>query len=203
MPKDRLELVFATNNQHKLKEIKSLLNGAVVILNLKDIGCSDELPETSTTLKGNALQKANYIYEKYGVNCFADDTGLEIDALNGRPGVYSARFAGLHASDADNVSKVLNEMRGMENRKATFKTVIALMTAQEQKCFEGIVAGEISKEPRGANGFGYDPVFIPEGGEKTFAEMSDEEKNQMSHRSRALSKLIFYLKQRNVISQSN
>lgn len=198
-----LQLVFATNNQHKLKEIKSMLNGTPTIMSLKDIDCLDELPETSSSLRGNAIQKARYVFEKYGVNCFADDTGLEIVALNGRPGVYSARFAGLQASDSDNVAKVLNEMKGIENRKATFKTVIALITDREEKSFEGMIEGEITKEPRGTAGFGYDPVFLPSGSSKTFAEMNEAEKNSMSHRSRALDKLISYLKEAYAFNKAN
>lgn len=200
---NNLQLIFATNNQHKLKEIKLILNSEVTILSLKDIDCSEKLPETSSSLRGNALQKANYVFEKYGVNCFADDTGLEIDALSGRPGVYSARYAGLQASDSDNVAKVLNEMKGVENRTAIFKTVIALITDREQKTFEGMIEGEITNEPKGTSGFGYDPVFIPAGSTKTFAEMSEEEKNGMSHRSLALEKLIVYLKEAYVIDKSN
>ena len=200
---NNLQLIFATNNQHKLKEIKLILNSEVTILSLKDIDCSEKLPETSSSLRGNALQKANYVFEKYGVNCFADDTGLEIDALSGRPGVYSARYAGLQASDSDNVAKVLNEMKGVENRTAIFKTVIALITDREQKTFEGMIEGEITNEPKGTSGFGYDPVFIPAGSKKTFAEMSEEEKNGMSHRSLALEKLIVYLKEAYVIDKSN
>ena len=200
---NNLQLIFATNNQHKLKEIKLILNSEVTILSLKDIDCSEKLPETSSSLRGNALQKANYVFEKYGVNCFADDTGLEIDALSGRPGVYSARYAGLQASDSDNVAKVLNEMKGVENRTAIFKTVIALITDREQKTFEGMIEGEITNEPKGTSGFGYDPVFIPAGSTRTFAEMSEEEKNGMSHRARALEKLIVYLKEAYVIDKSN
>jgi XTP/dITP diphosphohydrolase len=186
-------LVFATNNQHKLKEIRSILKDRFEILSLKDIGCFDELPETSATLAGNALQKANYVYRKFGMSCFADDTGLEIDAIGGRPGVYSARFAGLNSSYRENVEKVLNEMKGMDNRKAKFKTVIAYISDGEQKCFEGIIEGVITKEPKGNEGFGYDPVFLPEGSTRTFAEMSEEEKNKISHRGRALIKLISFL----------
>jgi XTP/dITP diphosphohydrolase len=194
----KITLVFATNNQHKLKEIKSMVPDSISILSLKDIGCQEELPETSATLKGNALQKAKYVFDKYGMNCFADDTGLEIESLNGRPGVYSARYAGLNSSYDDNVSKVLNEMKGIENRKAKFKTVIALLTDHEEKCFEGIVEGEITENRRGDKGFGYDPVFLPSGSDKTFAEMTEAEKNKISHRGRALDKLISYLEEVNV-----
>lgn len=193
MSRDFTELVFATNNTHKLKEIKAMVSGGVRILSLKDIGCYDELPETSNSIRGNAIQKASYVFEKYGMNCFADDTGLEIDALQGRPGVYSSRFAGVRATDEENVTKVLREMNGMESRKARFKTIIALITVMEQKYYEGIIEGLIATEPRGHEGFGYDPVFCPEGNEKTFAEMSGEEKNKVSHRARATQQLIDYL----------
>lgn len=202
MKRDRLELVFATNNQHKLKEINSMLNGTIKILSLKDIGCADELPETSTTITGNALQKAGYVFDKYGMNCFADDTGLEIEALGGRPGVYSARFAGLNASDEENVLKVLTELKGMPNRKAKFKTVIALITEKGHPCFEGIIEGEIITEPRGQNGFGYDPVFVPGGSDKTFAEMFEDEKNKISHRGRALARLVDYLDKSGLIHKN-
>lgn len=199
MAGDKLKLVFATNNQHKLKEIKAMLKDSITILSLRDIGCDDELPETSATLTGNALQKANYVFEKYGMACFADDTGLEIDALGGRPGVYSARFAGLNASYQENVEKVLTEMKGVENRNARFKTVIALITENEQKCFEGVIEGEITIETKGKGGFGYDPVFLPIGTGKTFAEMTEDEKNKISHRGRALIGLIDYLGKADVI----
>jgi XTP/dITP diphosphohydrolase len=199
----KLSLVFATNNQHKLKEIKSMIPDSISILSLKDIGCLDELPETSATLRGNALQKAKYVFDKYGMNCFADDTGLEIESLNGRPGVYSARYAGLNSSYDDNVSKVLNEMKGIENRKAKFKTVIALLTDRVEKCFEGIVEGEISINKRGDKGFGYDPVFLPAGSDKTFAEMTEAEKNKISHRARALDKLISFFEEVNVTDENS
>lgn len=198
MKSDHLELVFATNNLHKLKEIKSMLKSTFTILSLKDIGCDDDLPETSATITGNALQKAGYVFEKYGMNCFADDTGLEIEALDGRPGVYSARFAGLTASYEENVLKVLTELKGQINRKAKFKTVIALITENERRTFEGVIKGEITTEPRGSSGFGYDPVFVPEGSEKTFAEMTEEEKNKISHRGKAFALLVDYLGQGNI-----
>ncbi len=200
---DKLKLVFATNNQHKLKEIKSMLAGSISILSLKDIGCTDELPETSTSLRGNALQKAKYVFDKYGMNCFADDTGLEIESLGGRPGVYSARYSGANSSYDDNVSKVLNELKGIENRNAKFKTVIALITDHEEKCFEGIVEGKMTEDRRGDKGFGYDPVFLPEQSDKTFAEMSEAKKNKISHRGRALVKLVSYLEETNVIGENS
>jgi len=194
MNTERTRLVFATNNQHKLKEIKSMLGEAVEILSLKDIGCYDELPETSSTLKGNSIQKATYVFEKYGAECFSDDTGLEIESLGGRPGVYSARFAGLHCSFEDNIEKVLTEMKGIENRRAVFKTVITLVTGKGTICFEGHINGEITRERLGLSGFGYDPVFLPEGSHQTFAEMNESEKNKISHRAKALEQLVAYLK---------
>lgn len=192
----KIKLVFATNNQHKLKEIRSLLKDDFEIFSLKDIGCDDELPETSWTLAGNALQKAQYVYDKYGMDCFSDDTGLEIDLLGGRPGVYSARFAGVNASSGNNIEKVLREMHDIENRKARFKTIIALITENGQKYFEGVIEGSITTDLRGNSGFGYDPVFIPDGSEKTFAEMGEEEKNKISHRARALEKLVGFLREK-------
>jgi len=197
------KLVFATNNKHKLKEIKSMLNDIIQVVSLADIGCTDELPETSASIRGNALQKARYIFEKFGMDCFADDTGLEVEALGGRPGVYSARYAGNNASSADNVTKLLHEMKGIENRKARFKTVIALITDHEEKSFEGIIDGVIADKPVGENGFGYDPVFIPDGSTIRFAEMSDEEKNKISHRKRALEKLVEHLKVADASGKSN
>jgi XTP/dITP diphosphohydrolase len=197
----KLTLVFATNNQHKLKEIRAMVPGSISIVSLKDIGCTDELPETSSSLRGNALQKAKYVFDKCGMNCFADDTGLEIESLGGRPGVYSARYSGLNSSYEDNVSKVLNELKGIENRKAKFKTVITLLTDHEEKCFEGIVEGEITVDRRGDKGFGYDPVFLPSGSDKTFAEMTEEEKNKISHRGRALEKLVEYLEKSQVLEK--
>jgi XTP/dITP diphosphohydrolase len=197
----KMKLVFATNNPHKLKEIRTMLEGSITILSLKDIGCDDELPETSPTLRGNAIQKAKYVFDKYGMNCFADDTGLEIESLGGRPGVYSARYSGVNSSNDDNVSKVLNELKGVEDRNARFKTVIALLTGQEEKCFEGIVEGKITEVRKGDRGFGYDPVFVPENADQTFAEMSESEKNKISHRRRALDKLVSYLAESNVINK--
>jgi len=189
-----MELIFATYNQHKTEEAREIAASAIYIKNLKDIGCFDEIPETADTLQGNALQKARYVHEHYHVNCFADDTGLEVEALDGRPGVYSARFAGEHCTYQDNVNKLLKEMEGKTNRKACFKTVVALILDNEEYLFEGRVDGEIIENQKGTSGFGYDPVFLPEGFDRTFAEMSDEEKNSISHRGRAMRKMIEFLK---------
>lgn len=188
-----MELIFATHNQHKTQEVLDILNGKWMVKNLHDLGCEEEIPETSDTLKGNALQKAQYVYNKYGVNCFADDTGLEVEALDGRPGVYSARYAGEHCSFADNVNKMLKEMDGKTNRKACFKTVIALIFNGETYFFEGRVDGVIMTEASGEAGFGYDPIFKPDGFEKSFAEMSAEDKNAISHRGRAMQQLVQFL----------
>ncbi len=187
------KLVFATNNQHKLSEVRQILGKDFEILSLSDIQCFDDIPETADTLEGNAEQKANWVLEKYGYDCFADDTGLEIDALDGRPGVFSARYAGEGCSFEDNMLKVLDEMKGKENRKARFATVICLKLNGETHFFEGEVKGHILEEERGDKGFGYDPVFVPEGFDKTFAELGDEVKNKISHRYRATKKLIDFL----------
>lgn len=189
-----MKLVFATNNQHKLKELQAILGEHFELLSLKDIGCFEEIPEEQPTLEGNARQKAEYIYKKFGYSCFADDTGLEIDALNGEPGVYSARYAGEAKDPQANMDKVLEKLQYAENRKARFRTVISLILDGEEKQFEGIVEGEITREKRGGSGFGYDPVFLPEGYKKTFAEMDLSEKNLISHRARAVQKLVEYLK---------
>ncbi|HOS15765.1 MAG TPA: non-canonical purine NTP diphosphatase [Bacteroidales bacterium] len=189
-----MQLIFATNNPHKLFEVESILNSHIKILSLKDINCSDEIPETADTLEGNALQKAHFIYNRFKQNCFADDTGLEIEALNGRPGVYSARYAGEDCNFDDNMNKVLNEMNGMLNRKASFRTVIALILNGKEYLFEGKVDGEILKEKKGIIGFGYDPIFQPAGFNKTFAEMATDEKNHISHRGRSIQKLVDFLK---------
>ena len=188
------KLVFATNNAHKLSEVSAILGDKVELLSLNDINCHDDIPETADTLEGNALLKARYIHDKYQVDCFADDTGLEVEALNGAPGVYSARYAGGDGHDSQaNMRKLLSELEGKENRKAQFRTVVALILDGKEYLFEGIVKGEIIKEKRGTTGFGYDPVFIPEGYEQTFAELGDEVKNQISHRSRAVNKLCKFL----------
>lgn len=188
------KLVFATNNAHKLDEISSILGEKVELLSLKDIHCDVDIPETADTLEGNAMLKAEYIYEHYGLDCFADDTGLEVEALNGAPGVYSARYAGeAHNSEA-NMQKLLQEMQGTTNRKAQFRTAICLILDGKKHLFEGIVKGEIIKEKRGGSGFGYDPIFMPEGYTKTFAELGNETKNKISHRALAIEKLCRFLK---------
>jgi XTP/dITP diphosphohydrolase len=189
-----MKLVIATNNIHKIKEIRHLINEKIELLSLGDIGCKIHIPETEMTIEGNAAQKAFFIYKRFKINCFADDTGLEIDALKGEPGVYSARYAGENCSYEDNIRKVLSAMEHMENRSARFRTVIALIINGKIKSFEGIVDGIIRDKERGKNGFGYDPIFQPSGLEKTFAEISLEEKNKISHRAIALQKLVNYLK---------
>ncbi len=191
-----MELVFATNNLHKLEEVQSLLGKRIKLLSLKEIGCFEEIPEDFETLKENASQKANFIFDKYKINCFADDTGLEIDALNGEPGVYSARYAGESCSFEDNMNKVLDKMKGIESRKACFKTVIALILDGKEYYFEGQVNGEMLKEKVGLDGFGYDPIFKPEDYDLSFAQMSLDEKNKISHRARATMKLVEFLKNR-------
>lgn len=189
-----MKLVFATNNQNKVNEIKSLLGEGVEILSLKDIGCNEELPETQETLEGNALQKARYVADNYHVNCFADDTGLEIESLNGAPGVYSARYAGEQCTAEDNMTKILAELEGKENRKAKFRTIVALILKGEEHSFEGIINGSITLNKSGSDGFGYDPIFQPNGFDGTFSEMSMAEKNAISHRGKAVAKLIEFLK---------
>ena len=190
-----MKLVFATHNKNKLTEIKALLPHYLEILSLDDIGCTEDIPETAETIEGNAILKANYVKEKYGYNCFADDTGLEVDALNGAPGVYSARYAGTDKNAIDNINKLLDELNGNANRKARFKTVIAMnLENQEKVLFQGIVCGEIIYEKKGQNGFGYDPVFKPQGYEETFAELPLSIKNEISHRALAMQQLIEYLK---------
>jgi XTP/dITP diphosphohydrolase len=188
-----MNLCFATNNVNKLKEIKLLVNTKYSILSLSDIGCLEELPETRKTIEGNSAQKAEFVWEHYETNCFADDTGLEVHALNGEPGVYSARYAGPACSPEDNMALLLNKMAGMKDRKATFRTCITLILNGELKQFEGRVEGEIHTERHGAKGFGYDPIFRPEGFAKSFAQMTMEEKNSISHRGLAVQALINYL----------
>jgi XTP/dITP diphosphohydrolase len=188
-----MKLVFATNNQHKLQEIQQLIGNSIDLLSLSDIDCQDEIPENQETLEGNAAEKAFYIYNKYGFNCFADDTGLEIDALNGEPGVYSARYAGLEKSADKNMGLVLQKLDKINNRKARFRTVISLVIDGFETQFEGIVEGRITEERKGSTGFGYDPVFLPDESTLTFAEMQMEEKNKISHRGRAVQKLVEYL----------
>ncbi len=189
------KLVFATNNLHKLEEVAAMLKGKVDLLSLKDLHCEADIPETADTLEGNALLKAQYVYERYGTDCFADDTGLEVEALNGAPGVFTARFAGENPhSPGANRRKLLQVMDGMDNRHARFRTVICLILEGKPFYFEGIVNGEILSEERGVTGFGYDPVFVPEGYSQTFAELGNETKNRISHRARAVEKLCAFLK---------
>ncbi|MCI7356736.1 MAG: non-canonical purine NTP diphosphatase [Parabacteroides sp.] len=191
-----MKLVFATNNKHKLDEVRKITSHhPVEIVSLAEINCFDDIPETADTLEGNALQKAHYIQEKFGLNCFADDTGLEVEALNNAPGVYSARYAGPGHDSEANMKKLLQEMEGKENRKARFRTVIALVWNGKTYTFEGIVNGTITTAKRGENGFGYDPIFIPEGYDQTFAELGDNIKNQISHRAKAVEKLDEFLTQ--------
>ena len=187
------KFVFATNNAHKLEEVTAILGDKIELLSMKDIHCHADIPETADTLEGNALLKARYIFENYNMDCFADDTGLEVEALNGAPGVYSARYAGdAHNSEA-NMRKLLQDMEGIENRKAQFRTVFALIINGKEHLFEGIVKGEITKHRCGSSGFGYDPVFIPEGYTQTYAEMGNTLKNKISHRALATNKLGNFL----------
>ncbi len=190
-----MQLVFASNNKNKIKEIQQLLPNTIEILSLESIGCLEEIPETAATIEGNAILKANYVTEKYGYNCFADDTGLEIEVLNGEPGVYSARYAGEQKNAEDNMNKVLNALANSTNRKGQFKTVIALNMNGEQLLFTGIAKGEITTEKSGNQGFGYDPIFQPEGYQETFADLPLEIKNQISHRGKATQLLLNYLNQ--------
>lgn len=196
-----MKIVFATNNQHKLDEIRNILGKDFEIVSLNEIGCHEDIPETGKTLEENAWQKANYIFNKYGLSCFADDTGLEVDALNGAPGVFSARYAGGEGHDSEaNMQKLLRELAEKNNRKARFRTVIALIlkdksrgTGDERReSFEGIVEGHIAHEKSGAEGFGYDPIFVPDGYNQSFAELGIDIKNQISHRARAVKKLAEY-----------
>lgn len=186
--------VFATNNSHKLEEVKDILGNKIELLSMKEIGCFDDIPETDDTLEGNALLKARYIYKHFHVDCFADDTGLEVEALNGAPGVYSARYAGEGHNSEANMKKLLLELEGIENRKARFRTVFALIINGKEHLFEGIVKGNIIKVRKGTSGFGYDPIFMPEGCNQTFAEMGNDEKNKISHRAIAAQKLCKFLK---------
>lgn len=186
-------LVFATNNQHKLEEVRNITRSLVQIVSLSDIGCHDDIPETADTLEGNALQKARYIKEHYGYDCFADDTGLEVEILNNAPGVYSARYAGPGHDAEANMRKLLQEMEGKTNRKARFRTVIALIREGKEYLFDGIIDGVITEEKRGDSGFGYDPVFRPDGCAQTFAELGNDIKNKISHRALAVNKLAAFL----------
>ncbi|WNM18347.1 non-canonical purine NTP diphosphatase [Flavobacterium capsici] len=189
-----MKLVFASNNKNKLNEIRLLLPNNIELLSLEDIGCNVDIPETADTIEGNAILKANYVTSNFGYNCFADDTGLEVEALNGEPGVYSARYAGEQKNADDNMNKLLHNLENQANRKAHFKTIIALNINHNQYLFEGIIKGEIIKEKIGNQGFGYDPIFVAEGYTKTFAELSIEEKSVISHRGIAISKMIDFLK---------
>lgn len=188
-----MELIFASNNRHKLEEISKLAGDKFSILNLKQANCEGEIPETGTTLAENALQKAHWVYDKTGKNCFADDTGLEIDALNGAPGVYTARFAGENCTPEDNIQKTLRLMNGITNRRACFKTVIACIIDGKEYLFNGEVEGEIATEKLGEGGFGYDPIFVPKGFKESFAQMPLEQKNGMSHRGRATAKFLAFM----------
>jgi len=189
------QIVFATNNAHKLGEVTAILNSRFKLLSLKEIGCFDEIPETMDTIEGNALQKARYIWEKYGLDCVADDTGLEVEALNGAPGVYSARYAGSACIAENNITKLLKELEGETNRKARFKTVAALILDGREYLFEGIIVGKILTEKKGSDGFGYDPVFAPDSFDQSFAEMSAEHKNTISHRALAFKALAKFMNQ--------
>ncbi len=188
-----MQLVFASNNQNKIKEIQLLLPQSMQILSLEEIGCLEEIPETANTIEGNAILKANYVTEKYGYNCFADDTGLEVEALNGEPGVYSARYAGEQKDANDNMDKLLLNLKDKSNRSAQFKTVIALNLNGIQTLFTGIIKGKIIEEKKGTNGFGYDPIFVADGYKKTFAELSIEEKSKISHRGLAVKQLVLQI----------
>lgn len=188
-----MKIVFASNNKNKIKEINKQLPPHIQLVSLEEIGCFEDIPETSDTIEGNAILKADYITKHYGLACFADDTGLEVDALNGEPGVYSARYAGKQRNDADNIALLLANLKGNDNRKAQFKTVIALNLNHEQHLFTGIIKGHIVTEKRGTEGFGYDPVFMAEGMDRTFAEITLQEKTQISHRAKAVSQLITFL----------
>lgn len=193
-----MHIVFASNNPHKLKEIRAILGGSFLVSGLADLGVTEDIPEPYPTLEENAMAKARFIHLRYHQNCFADDTGLEVDALGGLPGVQSARFAGASKSSEANIRKLLDMLDGVENRKAQFRAVMALILEGEEYLFEGIVRGDIATKRTGTGGFGYDPVFIPEGYDQTFAQMPDEEKNRLSHRYDALQKMVTFLKQNNV-----
>lgn len=190
----KMKLVFATNNQHKLDEVRQITAPyGIEIVSLADIHCQEEIPETAETLEGNAWQKAHFLQEKYGMDCFADDTGLEVEVLHNAPGVYSARYAGSGHDSEANMEKLLQNLAGEKNRKARFRTVIALTIGGKEYTFEGIVSGKITTEKRGEGGFGYDPIFMPDGYDKTFAELGNDVKNQISHRAQAVGKLGAFL----------
>jgi XTP/dITP diphosphohydrolase len=188
-----MKLVFATNNKHKLEEVRSMLSDRFTIVGLEDIGCREEIEETESTLEGNSKIKSDFVSKNYSLDCFADDTGLEVEALDGAPGVYSARYAGENATFEDNVNKLLTELRGESNRRARFRTVISLKLEGKQYFFEGVCNGEITVKPAGEKGFGYDPVFRPEGSQLTFAEMDMQQKSRISHRGKAVQKLVTFL----------
>ncbi|HEY0740957.1 MAG TPA: non-canonical purine NTP diphosphatase [Chryseosolibacter sp.] len=193
-----MRLCFATNNKHKIQEVAFAIKNKITILSLNDIGCFEELPETRDTLEGNSLQKAEYVYNNFSIPCFADDTGLEVPVLNNAPGVYSARYAGEHKNSDDNINLLLKNLSGISDRRAQFRTIITLIGLDKIYTFEGIVKGTITTERKGTAGFGYDPVFIPEGHTKSFGEMSLEEKHQLSHRAIAVSKLTDFLVKRGI-----
>lgn len=192
------KIIFATNNKHKLKEVEEIFGKKVGIISLTDIGCTEDIPETSDTLEGNAALKVQYVFDKFHMDCFADDTGLEIEALSGKPGVYSARYAGEPSNSQNNIRKVLHEMEGVSNRKAQFRTVIAFSEGGIIHYFEGVIKGQIAHEPRGNAGFGYDPIFIPENHTESFAELNPEIKNSISHRARAVKEFTTYLLSENL-----
>jgi XTP/dITP diphosphohydrolase len=189
-----MQLVFASNNKNKIKEIQLLLPDSIQILSLEAIGCTEDIPETANTIEGNAILKANYVSQKYGFDCFADDSGLEVAALDGEPGVFSARYAGEPKNDENNIDKLVANLKGVENKKANFKTVICLNLKGEQQLFTGIINGTIIEKRIGTNGFGYDPIFVADGYQKTFAELSLEEKATISHRGIAVKQLVEFLK---------
>jgi len=189
-----MKLIFATHNKNKLKEVKSLMPSSIELLSLDEISFNDEIEETADTIEGNALLKAKTIFEKTGINCFADDSGLLVDVLNGAPGVYSARYAGEQKNDEDNMQKLLHELNDKPNRNAHFKTVMALLIDGKEHSFEGKIEGKIITEKQGTNGFGYDPIFVPDGYNETFAQLDSETKNKISHRARALQKMLEFLK---------
>jgi len=188
-----MKLVFASNNTHKMQEIRSLLPESYELLSLYDIACKDDPPETGSTMEENALEKALFVFDRYGLACFADDSGLEVEALNGAPGIYSARYAGPERDMVKNMAKLVSAMEGVANRKARFRTVIAYVTGNGHRLFEGVISGKILEKPAGNGGFGYDPLFVPDGYKVSFAEMSHDEKNRISHRGRALILLINHL----------
>ncbi len=188
------KFIFATNNLHKLEEVQQMLNNQFTLVSLKDMGCVEDIPENEPTIEGNALFKARYIYQKYGKDCFADDSGLEVEVLNNAPGVRSARYAGEGKDSQENMNLLLENLKGKKNRKARFRTVIACVIDGQEFVFEGIINGEIKEQGFGKNGFGYDPIFCPEGYDQTFAELSSEIKNQISHRALAVQKFLLFLK---------